>query len=198
VTPVTEAGNGLAVGDFVIIMDPELASKIQDVMSQATDCVEGRQFDLDDGTRKRDLSALGQGICGMIATAVRATNGGTFDILTLLDAHRVDFAWATRSLIHAAQVLSDFIRDYAPQLSIPPESRDIVVEEMVNILLGLGVTWLVDKIPLGQENRIAASLVTKPTPTATATSTSSGCPDPTATPVSGTPQSKAMAFINFH
>ncbi|KAF2494344.1 hypothetical protein BU16DRAFT_563268 [Lophium mytilinum] len=180
VTTVSKAGNGLSNGDLVALLDPELASKIQAAMSKMTDCDEGRKFDQENGSKKRaELSSLGQAICAAIGTTIQAGAGGPFDRMTLLDTGHAAFTFVTMETARAALIVADFVRAYASELTIPEESAD----QFANYVFALAIDSIVDKIPLGEKNRIASSLITTATSTSPSTSSTSECPAATATPL---------------
>lgn len=178
VTPVTADGNGLSKGDLVACLDKDLASRIDEIMHRATDCDDGRSFNSKRRSRKRGDPNYGAAICGAEAAALQASPGGPFNDLLLLDMEQLSFGFADAAgaAARAASVVVDFVKDYAPLLAIDPSTA----EQLGNYLFALAIDTLIDNNAIGQNNRIPSSLIT----TSTATSTKSGCPDPTASPVS--------------
>lgn len=183
ITLVTEASNGFSKGDLVAILDKDLASRIDEVIHRIKDCEDGRKFDSEHGSRKRAGPSYGQAICGAEAAASMARPGGPFNDLLLLDPNQLPFGFADAAgaVAQAANVVADFVVAYAPMLSIEPA----LAEQLGTYLFALAIDTLIENSPLGENNRIQSSLVT--TSTSLVTTSTSGCPDPTATPVSDEP-----------
>lgn len=185
VTAVTAPSNVFASGDLVALLDKDPASRIDEVMHRAMDCQDGTTFDSQHPSSKKSAAAtLGQAICGAEAVAAGAVPGGPFNDLLLLSPTNLPFGFADAAggAAQAAGVVADFVLAYAPLLTITPE----LANQLSVYLFALAIDTVVNSIPLGDQNRIQSSLVTTGT-TSSASSTSTGCPDPTATPVSEAP-----------
>lgn len=159
-------------------------------MHRMTECADGRDFDDGTSLRRRAGPGYGAAICAVEGAATMARQGGPLNDLLLLNPNqlRFGFAAAAGDVARAANIAVDFVVAYAPMLDLP---EDVAVQ-LGNFLFALAVDTLLENLPLGEENRIEASLLTTETPpTSTATPTSSSsssrsssCPDPTSTPVS--------------
>ena len=159
-------------------------------MHLMTTCDDGTKFDADNGGKRkhRATGTYGQAICGAEAVASMAGPGGPFNDLLLLRPDQMAFGFADGAgeALRAANVVANFVLAYAPMLSITPE----VANQLAAYLMALAIDTIVDNVPLKGENRIASSLITiasTATVTASPTTSETGCPDPTATPVSDTP-----------
>ncbi|KAH7068126.1 hypothetical protein BKA63DRAFT_521179 [Paraphoma chrysanthemicola] len=185
ITPFNEVKEGFVKGDLAVILDKDLASRIDEVMHRATQCEDGRKFDSEHGTRKRSGASLGEAICAAEAVAGMAVPGGTFNDILLIDPNQMPFGWADpgADVARAAGVVVDFILAYAPLLVIGPE----LAEQIGNFLFILSLETLMGNKPVQETNRIPSSLVTatktSPTSSTTSASSTSGCPDPTKTPI---------------
>ncbi|KAK6840069.1 hypothetical protein PG987_005935 [Apiospora arundinis] len=137
--------------------------------------------------KKRSAGTLGQAICALEAVAANAAPGGAFNDLLLLDPKSLPFGFAdlasatakaAQVVIAAVKALSEISAILQPQLA----------EQLAVYIFALALDKVYEGLPLGEENRIPATMVTTMTQTATATtmttstSASTGCPDPTKTP----------------
>lgn len=182
---MTAPSDGYDSGDLVALLDTDLAARIDEFMRRSTDCLDGQTFDSQHPTKKRAGSTLGQAICAAEAVAAGTVPGGAFNDLLLLSPTNLPFGFAdgVGAVAQAAGVVADFVQVYAPLLDIGPDLAD----QLTVYIFALAMDTIVQNIPLTNKNRIQSSLITTATSTPTTTtarSTSSGCPDPTATPVS--------------
>lgn len=180
---MTTPGNGYVAGDLAAILDPALASRIDEYMRRAGgDCKDGTDFDSKYPTQKRtNGGTYGQAICGAEALITGAVPQGPFNDLLLLNPNQLPFGFADTAgnVFRAANVVIDFVNAYAPLLAAPPE----LAEQLAVYVFALAIDTFVENTPLGSKNRIASSQITTETAThtsASASSTSSGaCPNPT-------------------
>jgi hypothetical protein len=186
VTPVNEARDGFGKGDLAVILDKDLAARIDEVMHRTIQCEDGRKFDSEHGTQKRAAASFGQAVCAAEAVAGMAGPGGSFNDILLLDPNQMPFGWANPNadVARAAGVVFKFVLANAALLAIGPE----LAEQVGNFLFILALDTLMESTPVQETNRIPSSLVTATktfsTSTTTMASATSGCPDPTNTPVS--------------
>ncbi|KAK7916910.1 hypothetical protein PG985_010518 [Apiospora marii] len=187
VTAVTEPKNNYVSGDLIACLDQDLASRIGEMMDRTTHCSEGEEFDKKHhDSKKRAQGTYGKSICASIAVAGNAAPGGPFNDLLLLSPNSLPFgfadlasaaAQASRIVISAVQALTELV-SLGPELS----------EQLALYIFALALDKVYEGLPLGEENRIRASMVTTMAKTATATATTTtttatGCPDPTKTPL---------------
>ncbi|KAH7333207.1 hypothetical protein BKA65DRAFT_596796 [Rhexocercosporidium sp. MPI-PUGE-AT-0058] len=188
VTAVTTAHGPFVTGDFAAVLDANLASRLDEIMHRMTDCADGRDFDSGKTLRRRAGPGYGAAICAVEGVAAMAQPGGAMGDLLLLNPGQVRFGFAAGAgdIARAAGVAVGFVQAYAPMLNLP----DDVAIQLGNFLFALAVDTLINNLPLAEENRIEATLLTTetmatstPTSTTSTSSTSSGCPDPTSTPL---------------
>ncbi|KAH7381918.1 hypothetical protein BKA64DRAFT_749377 [Cadophora sp. MPI-SDFR-AT-0126] len=185
VTAVSTAHGAFSTGDLSAILDSSLASRLDEVMHRMIECADDRAFEDGTSLRKRAGTGYGAAICAVEGAVAMAQRGGPLNDLLFLNPNRVRFAFAAAAgdIARAADIAVGFVLAYAPMLDLP----DDVAIQLGNFLFALAVDTLVENLPLGEENRIKASVLTvetMPTSTMTSTtSTSSGCPDPTSTPL---------------
>ncbi|KAG4440793.1 hypothetical protein IFR05_003721 [Cadophora sp. M221] len=188
VTAVSTAHGPFVTGDLAAILDANLASRMDEIMHRMTECADGRDFDSGQTLRRRAGAGYGAAICAVEGVAAMAQPGGALGDLLLLNPGQLRFGFAAGAgdVARAAGVAVGFVQAYAPMLDLP----DDVAVQLGNFLFALAVDTLINNLPLGEENRIEATLLTtEAVPTSTlasttsTTSTSSGCPDPTSSPL---------------
>lgn len=187
---MTAPKGNYASGDLIACLDQGLATRIGQLMDRSTHCKDGEDFDnMHREVKKRSAGTLGQAICASEAVAANAAPGGAFNDLLLLDPKSLPFGFAdlasatakaAQVVIAAVKALSELSAILQPQLA----------EQLAVYIFALALDKVYEGLPLGEENRIPATMVTTMTQTATATtmttstSASTGCPDLTKTPVS--------------
>lgn len=155
------------------------------MMDRRTHCSEGDDFDQKHhNSKKRAQGTFGKAICASIAVAGNAAPGGPFNDLLLLGPNSLPFGFADlhSAAAQASQIVISAVRALTELVSLGPE----IAEQLALYIFALSLDHIYDGLPLGEENRIHASMVTTMTRTATATATTTtatGCPDPTKTPV---------------
>jgi len=96
---------------------------------------------------------------------------GALERPLLLNRGGVPFHFAAGPALDAANQFSEFVRAYAPLLTVPPE----LLDPLAMYIFALAIGAVVQNVPLGAQNRIKATLVsTGPVPTGTSIP---GCPD---------------------
>jgi hypothetical protein len=169
-----------------VSLDPNLASRMQEIMVRTEECPDGARFDREHPSSKRASSRLG--ICAYQGVML---NMGE----TLRDLIQTDFGGMNIAIpaepprrAAAAEFTRELMEEYAPLINLPLDRA----RAFAATLFTLSVSVVVDGQTLGPSNMIPYSLVqtgaptNKPSHTTTSpsSSSSSGCPDPTATPVS--------------
>lgn len=179
-TAVTSAADGFEVGDLAAILDKGLADRLSDFMQRSKDCQAGAEFDRQHNAPARKRQGAGGGTAGQALCAAEAVIGGVqaggpFNDLLVLNPAGVhfQFAQAAGPVLDAANEFADFVGTYAPLMAVPPE----LVDQLRVYIFALAVDLIVENIPLGERNRIKATMVTtSASPTSTSTH---ACPDPT-------------------
>lgn len=167
VTSVSTATAGYSPGDFMVTLDPGLASRLGEVMRRTTQCPEGRKFDFESPS-KRDTATYGGALCGAMGALSMAAPGGLFHDVMLVNAPA--FIFTAGQVADAAQVVVDFARDYAPLLDVPAD----VAENIAHYFFALAIDTIVENVPLGEKNPIRHSIISG-TVTASPTTTTSAC-----------------------
>ncbi|KAK8102371.1 hypothetical protein PG984_015517 [Apiospora sp. TS-2023a] len=195
VTAVTEPKNNYISGDLIACLDQGLASRIGQMMDMRTHCSEGEDFDRKHhDSKKRAQGTYGKAICASIAVAGNAAPGGPFNDLLLLSPNSLPFGFADlrSAASQASQIVIAAVRALTELVALGPE----LAEQLALYIFALALDKVYEGLPLGEENRIHASMVTTMTRTATATTTTTtatGCPDPTKTPVSRSASANAIS-----
>jgi hypothetical protein len=171
---VTSAVDGFEKGDLAGILDKDLADRLNEFMQRSKDCQAGKEFDNQHPARKRaGGGTFGQALCASEAVMGGATAGGPWNDLVLLNPAGVHFQFAGVAL-DAANQLAEFVRAYAPLLAVPDE----LLESISTYVLALAIDTIIENSPLGEKNRIKASMI--PTSSSSGSSTTTtGCPEPT-------------------
>lgn len=177
-TAVTSAADGLEIGDLTAILDKGLADRLSEFMQRTKDCQAGSEFDQQHPAPARKRQGAGGGTAGQALCAAEAVIGGVqaggpFNDLLVLNPAGVhfQFAQAAGPVLDAANQFADFVRTYAPLMAVPPELAD----QLGVYIFALAIDLFVENIPLGESNRIKATMVTTSAgPTGTSTP---GCPD---------------------
>jgi hypothetical protein len=169
-------------------MDQDLASRMQEIMMRDMECEDGAKFDREHPTRRRAGSRLGRAICAYHAVLINM--GGTLSDLMQTDLGGLDLAVqaASPERMAAFELTQELTEDYAPLMNLELDR----VRALAAYLFAITVGVTMGGQTLGTNNKIQASLIqtgvatAKPTQTTASpsSSSSSGCPDPTATPVS--------------
>lgn len=113
--------------------------------------------------------------------------GALSDLLqTNLGGMNLDTPASPPDTAAAAGLAQQFTEDYAPLISLPLDRS----RAMTAYLFSLAMIVVLERQPLGPDNKIPSTMVQTDAPkntptqtTASKTSSSSGCPDPTKTPV---------------
>jgi hypothetical protein len=155
---------------------------------RTAECPDGMKFDREHPSMKRVPSRLGRAICAY--QGVMLNMGGSMRDLIQTDFGGLNIAIPAEppGRAAAAEYTRQLMEEYAPIIDLPLDRA----RAFAATLFILAVNVVVDGQTLGANNKIASSLVQTAAPTNTPTQTtaspssssSSGCPDPTATPVS--------------
>lgn len=188
-TAITSPHDGLNQGDYVLKLDKDFASKMQEIMVRTADCDEGVKFDREHPTRRRQSTArLGRAICAY--HAVLTNMGGALSDLTQTNLGDLNFAIPAFPAERAAafEYTQELTAEYAPIINLQVDRMRLLGAYIFAVTIGV----ISENKPLGVENKIPSELVQTGTPSnrptqttaSPSSSTSSGCPDPTNTPVS--------------
>ncbi|KAH7076789.1 hypothetical protein BKA63DRAFT_510777 [Paraphoma chrysanthemicola] len=189
ITAVTSPHDGLSQGDIVVSLDPDLASRMQEIMMRSTDCDEGAKFDREHSgpVKRRANSRLGRAICAYQAVIVNI--GGTLSDLIHTDFGGLDFTIPTMNpeRAAAAEFTQELIEDYAPIINLQIDRIRVLGAYLFALTIGV----VMEDSTLGASNKIPSTLIAtgaptiKPTQTTASpsSSSSSSCPDPTQTPL---------------
>lgn len=141
-------------------------------MHRQKDCEDGQLF-VDDIARKKMLAYvqnnpvvgnLGHAVCAAEGAATMAQPGGPLSDLLLLEPY--PFLFKRGDFQDAARVVEEFVRAYAPLLTIDEEAAT----DLALFLFALALDTIVDNLVLGTNNPIRASRleadITRPTTTA--------------------------------
>lgn len=175
---MTLAVDGFESGDLVGILDKGLADRLNEFMQRTKDCQAGSDFDQQHPApapaRKRvSGGTYGQALCASQVVMGGVQAGGPWNDLLLLNPAGVhfQFAQAAGPALNAANQFADFVHTYAPMMAAPTE----LLDQLGTYIFALAIDAIVESIPLGEKNRIKATMVTT---TAGPTGTSApGCPD---------------------
>lgn len=172
-TVVESASEGFEKGDLSGVLDVSLANRLDEFMHRRKDCQAGRVFDEKHSKRRRASGSYGQALCAAQSVMQGATADGPFNDLVLLSPAGVHFQFvkAAGAAREAANELAEFVTAYAPLIALPED----LVEEISVYVFALAIDTIVENIPLGEQNRIKATMVTT---TDSPSSTSTGCPEP--------------------
>lgn len=179
ITPITSASDGFEAGDYAGLLDENFGKKLSEYMRRTKHCAAGDEFDAEHSSarRKRDGGSFGQAICAAESVVRGTTPGGPWNDLLLVDTGRhMRVADAAGAALEAANVLADFVREYAPLMDV---SED-VAQQIGVFILSLAITTIVEDVPLDDNNRIKSGLITTGTSGSTQpSSTSEACPEKT-------------------
>ncbi|KAF2265276.1 hypothetical protein CC78DRAFT_443764, partial [Lojkania enalia] len=187
VTAVTSAHDGLSQGDLVVFLDQNLASRMQEIMMRTTECEDGAKFDREHSSKRRANSRLGRAICAYQGVVINLAAALSDLLQTNLGGLNLATPATPPDRAAAAELTQQFMEDYAPLMNLPVNrSREIAA-----YLFSLSIIVILERQPLGPENKIPSTMIQTDAPTngpaqTTASmfsSSSSGCPDPTKTPV---------------
>ncbi|KAB5539434.1 hypothetical protein GE09DRAFT_1248586 [Coniochaeta sp. 2T2.1] len=176
VTAVTSAVDGFDKGDLAVILDKGLADRLTEFMERTKDCQAGSDFDQQHSATPRKRAGggtYGQALCASQAVMGGVQVDGPWNDLLLLNPAGVhfQFAQAAGPAMDAANQFADFVHTYAPLMAVPTE----LVDQLATYVFALAIDAIVESIPLGERNRIKATMVTT---SASPTGTSApGCPD---------------------
>lgn len=175
---MTAAADGFENGDLAGILDKGLADRLNEYMQRTKDCQAGSEFDQQHPAAAPARKRAGGGTYGQALCASQAVMGGIqaqgpWNDLLLLNPAGVhfQFAQAAGPALDAANQFADFVHTYAPLLAMPTE----LIDQLGPYILALAIDTIVENIPLGERNRIKATMVsTGASPTGTS---EAGCPD---------------------
>lgn len=170
---MTTAVDGFQTGDLVGVLDKDLAGRLGEYMQRSKACKAGDDFDKQHPSpaRKRAGGTYGQALCASEAVIGGIQAGGIWNDFLLLDPKGVQFKFseASGTASAAASQFSEFAGAYRPLMGVTPERAD----QLSSYIFALAVDAVVQELPLGEKNRIQATMVT----TSASSPTGTGCPD---------------------
>lgn len=149
-------------------MDPNLATRLDEIMHRMTSCSDGSQFD-SQNPQKRD-SQYGAAICGAQGAISNIVPGAALEDFLLV--RPPTFVFAAGDIARAVQIVIDFANNYAPMMALPPD----VAEALGGLMFALAIDTIINNIPLGSTNPIRQSIISSVvTTTTTSCASSSSC-----------------------
>ncbi|KAH6706397.1 hypothetical protein BKA61DRAFT_580638 [Leptodontidium sp. MPI-SDFR-AT-0119] len=188
VTAVSTAHGPFVIGDLAAVLDANLASRLNEIIHRMSECADRRDFNNRKTLRRRASPRYGAAICAVKGVTAIVQLRGALGNLLLLNPGQLRFRFiaSASDVARVARVAVGFVQTYAPMLELP----DDMAVQLGNFPFALAVDTLINNLPLREENRIEATLLTTETvasstmvSTTSTTSTSSGCPDPTSSPI---------------
>ncbi|KAK4446419.1 hypothetical protein QBC34DRAFT_469822 [Podospora aff. communis PSN243] len=160
VTAVTTPGNGFENGDLVVVLGKDLAARLQEVMARNKDCQAGAEFDKQHPTpaarrAKRAGGTFGNVICGAQAAILNAETGGALGGFLLPGSGSIDFTFTNTEAIAAVEQIDELSKTFHVAAPLPSNRA----HQLATLFVALGINSAIDDIPVGERNRIKASLV---------------------------------------
>ncbi|KAK0631421.1 hypothetical protein B0T14DRAFT_549246 [Immersiella caudata] len=178
---VTAAANG----DLEVVLGKDLAARLQEVLARNKDCQAGAEFDRLHPTpavrkAKRAGGTFGSVVCGAQAAMLNAETGGALGGFLLPGSGSVPFTFTNTEAIAAVDRVDEFSKTFHVASPLPSGSA----RQLASLFVALGIHSIIDDDPLGDRNRIPASLVSA----GGGNTPPSGCPEKTL--VCGIPQNE--------
>lgn len=151
----------------MVKLDADLARRLDDIMARPVICKDGIGFPDEKRQSGVDYGAV---ICGTENAIAAAVPGGPLSDLLQMNPPHLDFAGGAA---RAAALVNGFAQAWAGMLQISgPQAAALSA-----VLFALAIGSLINKNPLGMENRIRQSLIsgTMTSDMTTETSTSTSC-----------------------
>ncbi|RYP14251.1 hypothetical protein DL765_006502 [Monosporascus sp. GIB2] len=171
VTSISTPTKGLEPGDYLITLDDDLASRIDEVLHRFTDCPDGNKFE--SGKLRIRASGWGAAICGAEGVLNQVLmSGESFTDLRVTQFQGEPILFNGGDPERAARLFMDYATAVVPLLDMLASE----VTDMANMIFALAINALIDNIALGAENPVRHSILTSaPTKTATKTATTTSC-----------------------